>query len=643
MTMLSLFQSNLLYLFTITFLIISLISCEKDPSTFSNYDQITQTSIEGNYKIDFNTSIITGKVKIYFKAQMDGEVIVLDTNGLTILSVIDSHTGYDLEWKLDTKHSLDSLGTPLKIYKEYSTNETVPILINYQTSPNGAGIQWLKPEMTSGKIHPYMFTQCAFIYCRMLLPCQDTPSAKVTVSTSITVPKQLVALNSGIYKSSIVNANTTTYFYYQKLPIPTYLIAIAVGNLEGRKISERTTVYAEPEEVDKAAFEFADTDKFIQIAEAYTFAYEWGEYNILVLPPSFPYGGMENPCLTFVTPSLISGDKSLVNMIAHEISHSWAGNLVTMSTWTDFWLNEGFAMLLQRKIDTELYGIEVAKLSSQIGFFTLREQILNFGESHDYTSLHPYLVGVNFDDAFSDIPYEKGYNFLYHIEQLINNEAQEDLFKIIIRTYFSEFKYKTVTYIKFRTFIEEQLIKYFGNDTALNITTAINWKNWVFDPGFPEIKNDFSNTLSDECDLYVTKLMNGDSMSGFDLVFKEWHEYQREYFLSTVIADPRSSKINDEQYTVFSEVLSLGKGWNININAAFFNIMLLNKKVDEESMLMLESFLAKNGRMKFIRPLYSALAKLNKSKAMEILNKNRNFYHPITLRLIESDLSKIIN
>ena len=624
-------------------LLTAFISCEKDPSTFSNYDQITQTSIEGNYKIDFNTSIITGKVKIYFKAQMDGEVIILDTNELTILSVIDSNTGYDLEWKLDTKHSLDSLGTPLKIYKEYTTNETVPILINYQTSPTGAGIQWLKPEMTSGKIHPYMFTQCAFIYCRMLLPCQDTPSAKVIVSTSITVPKPLVALNSGIYKSSIENANTTTYFYYQRLPIPTYLIAIAVGNLEGRKISERTTVYAEPEEVDKAAFEFSDTDKFIQIAEAYTFAYEWGEYNILVLPPSFPYGGMENPCLTFVTPSLIAGDKSLVNTIAHEISHSWAGNLVTMSTWTDFWLNEGFAMLLQRKIETELYGTEVAKLSSQIGYFTLTEQILNFGESHDYTSLHPYLVGVNFDDAFSDIPYEKGYNFLYHIEQLINNEAKEDLFKIIIRAYFTEFKYKTITYIAFRTFIEEQLIKYFGETKALNITTAINWKNWVFDPGFPEIKNDFSNSLSDECDLYLTKLMNGDSMNGFDLVFKEWHEYQREYFLSTVIADPRSSMLRDEQYKVFSEVLSLGKGWNVNISGAFFNIMLLNKKVDEESMMMLESFLATNGRMKFIRPLYLALAKINKRKAMEILNKNRNFYHPITLRLIEADLSKIIN
>ena len=642
MTMLSLFQSNLLYLFTITFLIISLISCEKDPSTFSNYDQITQTSIEGNYKIDFNTSIITGKVKIYFKAQMDGEVIVLDTNRLTILSVIDSHTGYDLEWKLDTKHSLDSLGTPLKIYKEYSTNETVPILINYQTSPNGAGIQWLKPEMTSGKIHPYMFTQCESILCRTLLPCQDTPSAKVTVATSITVQKPLLALNSGLFQSSIENANTTTYFYYQKVPIPTYLIAIAAGAIEGRKISERTTVYAEPEEVDKAALEFADTDKFIQIAEAYTYGYEWGEYNILLLPPSFPYGGMENPCLTFATPSLIAGDKSLASVIAHEIAHSWSGNLVTMRTWTDFWLNEGFTMFLQRKIDEEMFGVDVAKVSSQIGYFTLKETIATFGYSHDFTTLQPYLVGVNPDDAFSDIPYEKGYNFVYFLEQLINNEAQEDLFKIILRRYFEHFRYKTVSSKDFKAFLEDQLVAEFGLERAGKIAVQINWQNWLSEPGLPETVNDFTSAASKACDEYLTKLLNGDKMTNFDKVFKSWHEYQREYFLKLVISQPNANQLTDEQYAVFNTTLNLGEGWNSEITHMFLTLMLLNKKTDDSSLAVLEKFLAKFGRMKFIRPLYNSLAKINKAKAIEIFNKYKAFYHPIAVRLIEIDFSKII-
>ena len=635
-------MSKLPSLLFITLVLLTLTSCDKDPSTFSNYDQIIQTSIEGNYKLDFDTSTITGKVKIYFKAQMDGEVIILDTSGLTIQSVIDSDTGDELEWVLDTKHALDSLGTPLKIYKEYFTNETIPILISYQTSPSGAAIQWLKPEMTSGKIYPYMFTQCESILCRTLLPCQDTPSAKITVSTSITVPKPLMALNSGIYQSKIENTNTTTYFYYQKIPIPSYLIAIAAGALEGRKISERTTVYAEAEDVDAAALEFADTDKFIQIAESYTFAYEWGEYNILVLPPSFPYGGMENPCLTFATPSLIAGDKSLANVIAHEISHSWSGNLVTMSSWSDFWLNEGFTMFLQRKIDEEMFNIDVAKVSAQIGYFTLQEKIATFGASHDFTSLHPYLVGVNPDDAFSTIPYEKGYNFLYFLEQIINKQAGEDLFKLILRRYFTKFKYQSIAYMDFKTFLEEQLYNEFGFEGALNITQQINWQNWIFEPGLPTTVNDFTSTLSDDCDKYLTKMMNGGDMSNFNTVFTEWHEYQREYFLKLVIFEPKASELTDKQYAVLNNTLNLGEGWNSEISYMFFTIMLLNKKTDDASLAMLEKFLAKYGRMKFIRPLYVELAKINKTKAVEMFNKYKSIYHPIAVRLIELDFSQII-
>ena len=301
----------------ILFLTVLSFSIQKDPSTFSNYDQIVQKSLEGNYNIDFDKSVIVGKLKIYFTGLKDGDYITLDTKNLKIISVIDSNTGDELEWILDSKVALESLGTPLRITRPYKKDEQVPILINYETLPSSSAIQWLKPELTVGQKYPYMFTQCESILCRQLLPCQDTPNAKVTVSTSITVKKPLVALNSGIFQSKIENAETTTYFYTQKISIPSYLIAIAAGNIEGRKISERTTVYSEPEVVDKAAVEFSDTETFIQNAETYTIPYEWGEYNILVLPPSFPFGGMENPCLTFATPSIIAGDKSLAYVLAH--------------------------------------------------------------------------------------------------------------------------------------------------------------------------------------------------------------------------------------------------------------------------------------------------------------------------------------
>ena len=622
--------------------LISNVKSEKDPSTFSNYDQIIQTAIEANYKVDFETSTITGKVKLYLKALMDGEVIILDTNQLTILSVIDSHTGYELEWKLDTKYALDSLGTPLKIYREYFANETIPIVVTYKTSPSGSGIQWLTPEMTSGKKYPYMFTQCECILCRTLLPCQDTPSAKATVATSITVQKPLMALNSGLYQSKIENANTTTYFYYQKIPISSYLIAIAAGAIEGRKISERTTVYAEAEEVDKAALEFADTEKYLQTAESYTYAYEWGEYNILVLPPAFPYGGMENPTLTYATPALIAGDKSLANVVIHEITHSWSGNLVTMNAWNDLWLNEGLTMFIQRKIEEELFGNDVMKVASQMGYFSLQENIAMFGESHDYTSLRPYLVGVDPDDSFSEVPYEKGYNFFYFLEDLINKAANEDLFRIILRRYLEHFKYKTVTYDEFKNFIEKQISTLFDMETALKIVAQINWSNWINEPGFPQWKNNFTSILITECEQYLKTFMSEGDMTSFDTVFKGWHEYQRQYFLKILSFEKTAGELTDKQYAVLNETLHLGEGWNAEITYAFFSLMLLNKKTDDTSLAMLEKFLAANGRIKYLRPLYTGLAKINKGKAIEMFNKYKQFYHSVTVRLIEIEFNKII-
>jgi leukotriene-A4 hydrolase len=351
---------------------------------------------------------------------------------------------------------------------------------------------------------------------------------------------------------------------------------------------------------------------------------------------------MENPCLTFATPSLIAGDKSLASVIAHEISHSWSGNLVTMRTWTDFWLNEGFTMFLQRKIDEEMFGVDVAKVSSQIGYFSLKETIATFGYSHDYTTLQPYLVGVNPDDAFSEVPYEKGYNFLYFLEQLINGEAKEDLFKIILRRYFEFFRYKTVSTKEFREFLEQQLEAEFGKDKAVQIAFKINWQNWLSEPGLPLAVNDFSSPASQICDEYLTKLMNGGKMTDFDVVFKSWHEYQREYFLKLVISQPNANQLTDDQYAVFNTILNLGEGWNSEITHMFLTLMLLNKKTDDASLAVLEAFLAKYGRMKFIRPLYNSLATINKAKAIEIFNKYKSFYHPIAVRLIELDFSKII-
>ena len=247
----------------------------------------------------------------------------------------------------------------MKIYKDFNKDDQLAILIKFSTTKEGMSVDWLEPEQTLGKKYPFMYSQGESILNRELFPVQDTPAVKTPFSVSITVEKPLFALNSGIYQGKIDNGDTITYFYKQKVPIPSYLVAIAAGAIEERVISDRTKIYGEKEIVDLAAYEFEEIENFIQIGESYISPYLWGVYNLLVLPPSFPYGAMENPTLTFITTSLIAGDRSLTGAVAHEISHSWSGNLVTMDNWSDFWLNEGFTMFIQSKIMERIYGLDI--------------------------------------------------------------------------------------------------------------------------------------------------------------------------------------------------------------------------------------------------------------------------------------------
>ena len=262
-----------IYLFLAIYFAFTSFSFTKDISTFSNYEIIKQTNLEINFNVDFKNKIIEGLVKIYFTALKDGEVIILDSNSLNIISIIDSDTGDELEYIIDKQYEVDGVGVPLKIYKEYNKDEQFAILIKYTTTKEGMSIDWLEPEQTAGKNYPFMYSQGETILNRALFPNQDTPSVKTPVSVSITVEKPLFAIDSGIYQGKIDNGETVTYFYEQKIPIPSYLVAIAAGAIEERVISDRTKVYGEKELVDLAAYEFEDTENFIQIAEAYTSPY----------------------------------------------------------------------------------------------------------------------------------------------------------------------------------------------------------------------------------------------------------------------------------------------------------------------------------------------------------------------------------
>ena len=607
---------------------------QKELNTFSNYDIIFQTNINVHFIVDFDNKKVDGEVTISFKALEDGEVIILDTKSLIIKSIKDN-TGNELDFKLDNYYRLESHGVPLKIYKEYSKDDTFDITIEYSTTKDCMAIDWLEPEQTSGGKYPFMYSQCQSILCREMLPIQDTPAVKMPVQISITVPEELIGLAAGLFVEEINNGNNKTFIYALDIPIPSYLIAIAAGDIGSQNVSERCTIYAEKTVVEKAAWEFSDTEKFLKIAENYIGEYVWGQYNILVLPPSFPFGGMENPTLTFLTPSLIAGDKSLVSVVAHEISHSWTGNLVTNENWPDFWLNEGFTMFIERKILSSHKDKDMAKLDAMVGLSNLKADIIAFGESKSFSSLEPNLLGRNPDDAFNKVPYEKGFNLLYYLENKVNND---DIFQKFMRSYIDKFKKGVVKYMDFRTFFET-FIKNNVKDWE-KILNDIDWDTWVFAPGFPPVENDFSNKYADEVDQAVKDFYENKLSDDFVKTFKDWFTLLKQNFLNKI--KESDIELSETQLEFLNEKLELIQGkYNVEVSCSYYLTVLYHGTLSTKFEESLVDFLGKHGRINYIRPLFSALARRNKELAIKTLDKYRNFYHSIIIKYIEIDLKSL--
>lgn len=462
----------------------------QDVSSYSNFDKIRQDKIKIEARIDFKEKKFTGRVDISFTILDHQETrIILDSHSLEIYSVREKSSGKEMKWSLyDENADKKALGTPLVILLDDNSKDNVEISIEYSAGESSAAIQWLTPEQTLNKKHPFMFAQCEAILARSLLPCQDSPSVKVTVEAKLIADNPLVALFAGVeVGKSLIGNNLTAYEYVQNIPIPTYLIALACGELEYGKLSERCGVWTEIGLRDKAVWEFENTEQYLKTAEEYLTPYVWGIYNILVLPFSFPYGGMENPCLTFVTPALLAGDRSMTNVIAHEIAHSWTGNLVTNKDWVNFWMNEGFTMFMERKIIELMYGEDMALLDANVGKGELKYAIELFGVDHTFTSLNPELENIDPDDAFSVVPYEKGYTFIYYLETLVGKEN----FRKILQAYILKYSLKSISHEEFRETFEEN-VKLIYADKAEEILHKVEWDKWIKTRGYPIIDVEFS-------------------------------------------------------------------------------------------------------------------------------------------------------
>jgi aminopeptidase N len=395
----------------------------QDYHSYANPSAVRVRHVDLDWDVLFNQKILKGTATLSIDRISTDAPLILDTRDLKIERVETSHDGakYSLA-KFVVGASDKILGAPLTIALPAQANR---VRIHYSTSPAASGVQWLAPAQTAGKKEPFMFTQSEAIHARSWIPLQDTPAVRVTYTARVRTPKNLLAVMSAENLSG--TARDGDYSFRMEQPIPSYLIALGVGDLQFRSLGPRTGVYAEPPVIDLAARELSDTEKMITATEKLYGPYRWGRYDILVLPPSFPYGGMENPRLTFATPTILAGDKSLVSLIAHELAHSWSGNLVTNATWSDFWLNEGFTTYLERRILEAVYGRPREEMEAALGLRDLNEEIATLPDADEI--LHVDLKGRDPDEGSTDIPYEKGALFLRHLEQTFGRERFDQFLK----------------------------------------------------------------------------------------------------------------------------------------------------------------------------------------------------------------------
>lgn len=610
-----------------------IIRTPRDPNTLSNYHNFLTKHTSASYEIDFKKNILKGGVTLTFESLTDAESkeIVLDTSFLSITDV--KVNGKAANWNIGDR--LEPYGAPLtiKLDEGFAKGKEVHIDVKLETTEKCTALQWMTPAQTSNKKHPYMFSQCQAIHARSVFPCQDTPDVKSTFDFAIRSP--LPVLASGLPTGAKdYRDGTLLYTFEQRVPIPSYLFAIASGDIASASIGPRSTVWSGPEELLDCQKELeGEIEPFMKaIEDVVSPAYQWTQYNCLILPPSFPYGGMENPVWTYATPSIISGDKQNVDVIAHELSHSWSGNLVSAASWEHFWLNEGWTTYLERRIQAAIHGESHRHFSSIIGWKALEDSIERYGKDNPYTKLVVDLKGNDPDDAFSSIPYEKGFHALYAFELLLGKEKWDSF----IPHYFETFKFKSIDSYDFKSC----LIDFFAKDSEVaKKLDEFDWDKLFYAPGYPT-KPNFDETMVKTCydlaDKWKVRVEKGEKFESKKEDIDGWVANQSVVFLERVQGFASSFSAADvhELGATYSYTSEATK--NIEITSRFLSIGLQAKA--EECYEPAAELLGKIGRMKFVRPLYRLLEEADRGLAVKTFEKNRDFYHPICRQMVEKEL-----
>lgn len=601
-----------------------------DPSSYSRPDLAIVTHTHLELSVDFNQTVLKGKAILDVEKKTPTTELILDNRKLVISNVTNAINGSPLEYSIGDNVEFGSKFT-IQLPETSGDNDTIyKIEIMYETSPDATALQWLTAEQTVGGVHPYLFSQCQAIHARSMFPCQDTPSVKFTYSAKIIVPKDLTVLMSALLDKISDNDVTKVYEFHQPIPIPSYLVAIAVGALVSKPIGPRSKVWAEKEFIDQSAYEFGETETMLQIAEQLCGPYVWDIYDILVLPPSFPFGGMENPCLTFITPTVLAGDRSLANVVAHEISHSWTGNLVTNANFEHFWLNEGFTMFVERKINARMFGDKIRHFEALHGIENLRETIQNLGEINQLTNLVPNLTGVDPDDAFSIVPYEKGHTFLFYLEQLLGGP---EIFESFLKSYLNAYKYKSI-----KTDIwKDYLYKYFADKVEL--LNSVDWDTWLYKPGMPPVIPDYDRTLINVSIDLAKRWIQWDESTVSPFVkidIESLSPGQKVAFLTEL--HKSSAVLSLEKIQVMADTYQLDSVKNSEIRFVWLRLCIKSRWQPKVSDAL--KFVTEQGRMKFVRPIFRDLynwPEMRQRAIDEYLSKKNKMMY-VTAHMVAKDL-----
>ena len=608
-----------------------------DDHSYSNLSDIRTKHLHLDLEVNFKNKIIVGVARHHMVNLTKTDTAVFDIKGLEIQKVTTGNKGEETEVDIVFgKYDKDSiLGQPLMV--KIDPNDSI-INIYYKTTKDSEALDWLDPNLTSSKIHPFLYTQGQAILTRTWIPLQDSPANRFTYSANVKVPSNLRAVMSAENAKS--KNSSGNYSFKMNNPIPSYLIALAVGDLTYISLSDKTGVFCEPQLKKKCASEFVDLPKMLHAAEKLYGEYKWKQYDLLILPYSFPFGGMENPMLTFVNPTVITGDRSLVSVVAHELAHSWSGNLVSNKSWNDFWLNEGFTVYFEHRIMEELYGKEIADILSLVEIYELEQELLKIKNSNhkEDSKLFLDLQNRNPDEAMTSVAYVKGAWFLKSLEFKVGREK----FDQFLSQYFKSFSFSTINTSEF--------IKYLSVNLLTKYNVPFNYNSWINQEGLPSDKVEISSNRLNNMKNLATRFANGEEVFEPKIKFekiKTKNKVKRKKIVTKIEFEDFITQewqmfirylpetISTEQLDKLNNYFNFNRTENAEIALDWYTLCL--KKGYDKIIPNVERFIKKVGRRKFILPLYETLCSVEKYKnfAKTVFESHKYNYHSVTRKSVE--------